>query len=330
MRKRAFCYGASPPTATAMTPEPLGAVADGDGLILPFRIEPGDAGKALQGRLIRLGSAAEEILTRHDYPLPVATLLGECLALTVTLASALKYDGIFILQIQSDGPVSLLVADISSTGDLRGYAKYDADLVGAWQAAAEARPVRDLLGNGRLAFTVDQGEHTERYQGIVELAGDTIAECAQHYFRQSAQLDTGLMLVARPIATAGKPVWRAGGLMLQRLAESAEETILRSDDGDDPWRRAMMLMATGTAAELLNPDLPAEDYLFRLFHQEGLRVSPHRPLRARCRCSSQRITAVLEALPRDELSELAIDGKLEVTCEFCSRVYALPPPAPPN
>lgn len=304
----------------------------GDDLVQPFRIEPGDQGKALQGRLIRLGRTAHEILTRHDYPAPVATLLGECLALTVTLASALKYDGVFILQIQSDGPVPLVVADVASTGDLRGYAKYDADAVRDWQAAAGenanrgSTSLRSLLGQGRLAFTVDQGEHTERYQGIVELSGDTITQCAQHYFRQSAQLDTGLMLVAGQIDGPGGPVWRAGGLMLQRLAETAEETILRSSDGDDPWRRAMMLMATGTAEELLDPDLPAQDYLFRLFHQESLRVSPHRPLRARCRCSRERIASVLESLPQTEIGELAIDGKVEVTCEFCSRVYDLPPP----
>ncbi len=303
-----------------------------DDLIQPFRIEPSGQGKALQGRLIRLGRTAHEILTRHDYPAPVATLLGECLALTVTLASALKFDGIFILQIQSDGPVPLVVADIASTGDLRGYAKYDADSVRGWQAAASrdssagSPPVRGLLGDGRLAFTVDQGEHTERYQGIVALSGDTITQCAQHYFRQSAQLDTGLMLVAGRTAGAGGQVWRAGGLMLQRLAESSAAAMLRSTDGDDPWRRAMMLMATGTAEELLDPGLPAHDYLYRLFHQEGLRVSPQRPLRARCRCSRERIASMLEALPRAEVSELAVDGRLEVTCEFCSRVYRLPPP----
>ncbi|MHA1565025.1 MAG: Hsp33 family molecular chaperone HslO [Alphaproteobacteria bacterium] len=308
-----------------MTTEPTDAAAAGDNLIQPFRIEPVDSDKALQGRLIRLGDTAHEILTRHDYPKPVATLLGECLALTVTLASALKFDGIFILQIQCDGPVSLIVVDISSTGDLRGYAKFDSALVQEWQADNDGAPVRGLLGQGRLAFTVDQGDHTERYQGIVALTGATLTQCAQHYFRQSVQLDAGLVLVARQVADGNGLAWRAGGLLVQRLAESAEVTNLSSDDGDDPWRRAMMLMATGTETELLDPALSAQDYLYRLFHQEGLRVSSHRPLRARCHCSSERITTVLESLPGAELIELAVDGKLEVTCEFCSRVYELSP-----
>ncbi len=308
-----------------MTTETTAQVVAGDDLIQPFRIEPGDSDKALQGRLVRLGPAAHEILTRHDYPAPVATLLGECLALTVTLASALKFDGIFILQIQCDGPVSLIVVDIASTGDLRGYAKYDDARVQQWQAENDGSPVRGLLGHGRLAFTVDQGEHTERYQGVVALTGDTLTQCAQHYFAQSVQLDAGLVLVARRVPGDDGLAWRAGGLLVQRLADPDRVTNLSSDDGDDPWRRAMMLMATGTEAELLDPSLAAPDYLYRLFNQQGLRVSPHRPLRARCRCSSDRITAVLGSLPGAELDALAVDGKLEVTCEFCSRIYEYSP-----
>ena len=157
------------------------------------------------------------------------------------------------------------------------------------------------------------------------MTGATLTQCAQHYFRQSVQLDAGLVLAARQVPGDNGLAWRAGGLLVQRLADSAEVTNLSSGDADDPWRRAMMLMATGTEAELLDPKLPPQDYLYRLFHQEGLRVSPPRPLRAQCHCSSQRITAVLESLPGAELNELAVDGKLEVTCEFCSRVYELSP-----
>ncbi len=302
----------------ADTPEGDGRVATKD-FLLPFSLAPGDvAAPAFLGRIVRLGPLLDDILTRHAYPAPVAELLGEGLAVLTTLAGGLKYDGILTFQVQGDGPVSLLVADMTNAGTVRGYAKYDETKLPA--AADGAEPARALLGEGHLAVTVDQGPHTERYQGMVALQGDTLADCAQHYFRQSAQLDTALMLAASRVGDA----WRAGGLILQRMPD-AKPPALRSDDGDDPWRRAMMLMATGTRDELLGPDLPAERYLYRLFHEENVRVQPPRPLTRGCRCSSERIVTVLNALPRDELAELEVDGHLMVTCEFCSETYAVHP-----
>ena len=295
-----------------------------DDLIQPFNLQAGRAsGPALSGRLTRLGPLADDVLNRHDYPEPVALLVGEALALGATLAGALKFDGIFTLQIQGDGPVSPVVVDIAtedggSTFTLRGYAKFDAEQL----AALDAANARALVGKGHLALTVDQGPHTERYQGLVELVGETLAEFAQHYFRQSQQMDAAVMVSAGRAGRAGK--WRAAGIMLQRVADQQLD-ILPSDDGDDPWRRTMMLMATGTDAEMLDPDLAPRRYLYRLFHEEGLRVTPPRRLMRGCRCSEERILNVLHQFPQAELVDLSIDGAVEVTCEFCNALYLFDP-----
>jgi len=172
-----------------------------DDLVQPFRIDP----FALRGRLVRLGPTIDRILSQHDYPEPVAAILGEAIALAVVLAGMLKYDGIFTLQTKSDGPVRLIVADVSTAGAVRGYAQYDRDRLPArnFADAATTASVPELIGSGYIAFTVDQGEDTERYQGIVDLVGTTLAECAQHYFRQSEQIQAGIKL---SVARSGKGV----------------------------------------------------------------------------------------------------------------------------
>lgn len=278
-----------------------------DDVVQPFQIET----SGLRGRMVRLGGMLDEILNRHDYPAPVAQLLGETVVLAGILASGLKYDGIFTLQAKGDGPVSLMVADVTSSGDVRGYARYDGDRLPADGAADVPR----LLGDGYLAFTVDQGAHTERYQGIVELTGDSLAECVTHYFRQSEQIKAGIKLAVG----RAHDRWRAGGLMVQRLPD--QERIVPASDREDDWRRAMILMDSATDAELLDPALPANSLLFRLFHEDGIRVYTPSELRAACRCSRDRVANALASIPRGEFDELKIDGFVEVTCEFCNATY---------
>jgi molecular chaperone Hsp33 len=285
-----------------------------DDLVQPFQIEP----FALRGRLVRLGPAIDSILTRHAYPAPVATMLGEAITLAVALAGALKYDGVFTLQTKGDGPIKLMVADITTTGAIRGYAQFDAARLDA--GAATLAPVPRLLGAGYLALTVDQGEHTERYQGIVELQGGTLAECVHHYFRQSEQVEAALKVaVARvPDERGGKP-WRAGALMIQRLPREA--FTLEGEIEDDAWRRAAIFMSSSTSAELVDPALSPERLLFRLFHEDGVRGHRPHPLEAKCRCSRHRVETVLRALTPDEIADMKVDGRITVTCEFCSAVY---------
>ena len=204
-----------------------------DDLVQPFRIDP----FALRGRLVRLGPALDRIISQHAYPEPVAAMLGEAITLAVVLAGALKYDGIFTLQTKGDGPIRLMVADVSTDGAVRGYAQYDQKKLDAvsWAAGASELSVPRLLGGGYIAFTVDQGEETDRYQGIVELAGVTLADCAQHYFRQSEQIQAGIKLAVGQTGPDG--AWRAGGLMLQRVPPEGGYGVI-ADDVEDGWRRA--------------------------------------------------------------------------------------------
>ena len=292
-----------------------------DDLVQPFRLDP----FALRGRLVRLGPTVDRILSQHDYPDPVAAILGEAITLAIVLAGALKYDGIFTLQTKSDGPVRLIVADVSTDGAVRGYAQYDSEQLDTAMKAArpgDSPSVPDLMGGGYIAFTVDQGEDTERYQAIVELVGDTLAECAQHYFRQSEQVQAGIKL---SVARSGAPgpngrSWRAGALMLQRVPPEGGYAVI-ADDVEDAWRRAMVLMSTATPAELVDPELSPHRLLYRLFHDEGVRVFRIHAVEPRCRCSRERIANILRSFPAADIAELRQDEVTSVTCEFCNTRY---------
>ena len=294
------------------------STATPDDLVQPFQIEA----SSLRGRLARLGSVVDTILTRHAYPDAVAAMLGEAITLAVVLAGALKYEGVFTLQTKGDGPLHLLVADVTSAGAVRGYAQYNEarlqEVLSARRSSG-ANAVPRLLGAGYIAFTVDQGEHTERYQGIVELQGASLTECAHHYFRQSEQIQAGIKT-----AVGRDPVgrsWRAGGIMLQRLpSEGLDAFALEAQE--DGWRRAMVLMSSSTSDELLDPALAHNDLLFRLFHEDGVRVFDAHGVAARCRCSRERIERILRQLPVDDNAEIAKDEEIRVTCEFCNSQYA--------
>jgi molecular chaperone Hsp33 len=280
----------------------------GADFIRPFQIEA----LGIRGRAVRLSQAVDEIVHKHAYPAPVARILTEMLTLAAALASALKYEGVFTLQTKTEGAVRLMVVDVTSGGAMRGYAQFDAEAVAALPADAS---LPRLLGGGYLAFTVDQGEDTDRYQGIVELTGADLVECVQHYFQQSEQLKAGFKLAA--VQKDGH--WHSGVIMLQRLPREDQSTATEVDD--EAWVRAITLLASCTAKELLDENLPIDDLLYRLFHEDGVRVFNGQGLRAQCRCSRERVGSVLRSLPRDELKELEVDGALEVTCEFCNSNY---------
>ena len=308
-----------------LTPQASDRVADPVAefdLVQPFLLES----SGIRGDLVRLGAVADHIVTRHAYPPPLAELLVEMLTLTAMLSSMMKYDGVFSLQTSGDGPVGVMVSDMTSEGHLRGYAGFDAARLAA---AAEVKPggaappgVAELLGKGHLAYTVDQGLDMERYQGIVSLSGQTLADCLQHYFLQSEQIQTGLIVASGIESPArGDGAWRAAGLILQRLPEEAAGRVADAVPDEDAWRRAMVLQASCTEAELLDPGLPVNDLLYRLFHEEGVRVFRRRPLAARCRCSRDRLEETLRSLPRAEIEDLKVDGEVVVTCEYCNRRY---------
>ncbi|CAN5667009.1 Hsp33 family molecular chaperone [soil metagenome] len=298
-------------------------ITEGD-QVLPFQLDA----LGVRGRLIRLGPSLDAIIERHGYPLAVARPLAEAMVLCATLATSLKYEGIFTLQISGDGPIRLLVTDLTSDGALRGYAQFDswklAVALGAGNEDAPDGYVPKLFGQGRLAFTVDQGKHTERYQGIVPLEGPTLADCAHTYFRQSEQLPTGIKIAAKRSIEDGVAHWRAAALMVQQMPEfDAGRIDVDLEQREDDWRKAVILMASATEAEMLDPKLPDTTLLHRLFHEDRPRVFPRRPFAARCRCSRGRIDRVLRAIKREELDDLRDStGRVSVKCEFCSTEYA--------
>src|SRR6202042_549809 len=234
--------------------------------ILPFAVKALD----LRGRIVRLGAAVDTILTGHDYPTPVAKLLGEAIVLTVMLGSALKFGGRFILQTQSDGPVRMLVVDFISPGNVRACARFDANRVAAAIAANEAEPGK-LLGHGHLAMTIDQGPEMSRYQGLVPLEGGDLERAAHEYFSRSEQIPTRVRLAIAEEYRAGEKGarrhWRAGGNLLQfppKSFERARQAALDPGDAppgtaphalpeDDAWVEGRSLVATVDDVELIDP-----------------------------------------------------------------------------
>jgi len=290
-----------------------------DDLVTAFQIE----GQPVRGRLVRLGAAVEDVINRHDYPEAVANLLGEACALAALVGASLKFEGRLILQAQGDGPVAYVVADYDTTGALRGYCRYDAERV-AEASTGFARPgAKTLLGDGVFIMTIDQGPSGERYQGVTPIEGETLALSAEHYFAQSEQTPTKVRLAVGQVQTTGAPTWRAGGLILQNIA--GDET---RGSTEDAWETAQAFIATLGEDELIDPTITPERLLYRLFHETGVRMFESRPLRAFCRCSQHRIEGVLKSFPAAERAEMIeADGKIRVTCEYCSRTYDIEPEA---
>jgi molecular chaperone Hsp33 len=290
-----------------------------DDLVAPFQIES----QPVRGRSVRLGAAVDDILTRHAYPDAVANLLGEACALAAIVGASLKFDGRLIVQAQGDGPVTFVVVDYDTAGSLRGYCKFDADKVAAVSTGFARPGARTLLGKGLFSMTIDQGDDMDRYQGVVAIEGETLALCAEQYFAQSEQTPTRVRLAVGQADTGSGPKWRAGGLIIQNIAEDDARGSTA-----DAWITAQALFETVGEDELLDPTIPAETLLWRLFHEDGVRLFEAKPIRAFCRCSQDRIVGVLRSFKPEERADMVEpDGQIRVTCEFCSRTYELSPEA---
>src|SRR6186713_2154803 len=304
-----------------------------DDAVLPFEVASLD----LRGRLTRLGPALDDILTKHDYPAPVCKLLGEAIVLATLLGSSLKFDGRFILQTQTDGPVSFLIVDFQAPDRLRAYARYDARRLKDGQDSGQ------LLGKGHLAMTIDQGADMSRYQGLVALEGGTLEDAAHEYFLRSEQIPTRVRLaVAEELrAATGGPShrWRAGGILLQfvpRAPERARVPDLDPGDApegvvphtipeDDAWVEGRSLIETVEDVELIDPALSSEQLLYRLFHERGVRVFRSAELRAECSCSRASVESMLRSFPQTDRDDMVENGVISVTCEFCSETYVFQP-----
>src|SRR5271156_1029950 len=304
-----------------------------DDAVLPFEVAALD----LRGRLTRLGPALDDVLTKHDYPPAVGKRRGEAIVLTTLLGSSLKFNGRFILQTQTDGPVSFLIVDFQAPDRLRAYARFDA------RRLKEGQDSGMLLGRGHLAMTIDQGPDMSRYQGLVALDGGSLEDAAHEYFLRSEQIPTRVRLAVGEEWRGGeggaRGRWRGGGMLLQFLPkapERARQADLDPGDApegaethtvaeDDAWVEGQSLISTVEDVELIDPDLSGERLLYRLFHERGVRVFPPLPLRAQCSCSREAVSSMLASFAAKDRADMVKDGKVVVTCEFCSSVYEFTP-----
>ncbi len=316
---------------------PLG----GDDRALPFQVE----GLDVRGRVVTLGPSIDAILQRHDFPAPVKRIVGEAAVLASLLATSLKDAGRFILQAQTDGPVSLVVVDVRTPGQIRATATFDADAV-AMATEGGQFDAGQLLGTGTLAMTIEQGATQQRYQGYVPLEEESLEAAAHTYFRQSEQIPTRIRLAVaemydRDEKGIGRRTWRAGGIIGQFLPEAGERIRHRDlpagdipegaeiaeieEDDDDAWVEAQMLIDTVQDDELTDPSIEAERLLYRLFHERGVRVFEPQSLEENCSCSRERIAEVLSELGQDEIDEAGASGTIDVRCEFCGAEYRFDP-----
>jgi molecular chaperone Hsp33 len=322
------------------TPDPARKLGEfgfaGDDHVVPFEVGPLD----VRGRAVQLGPLLDTLLDRHDYPEPVARLLAEACVMTVLIGTSLKFEGKFILQTRTDGPVDMLVADFTTPGALRAYARFDEERVADAVGKKEASPEK-LLGEGVLALTIDQGVYTQRYQGIVQLDGTSLEEAARIYFRQSEQIPTEIKLAVAKQLRAGEgggEHWRAGGVMAQFLPSAPErmrvpdihggdgdERDVATEPMDNAWREALTLMATVEPAELTDPTVGAERLLYRLFHEHGVRVFQGVEVSDECSCSHDKIKGVLQGFSAEEIADSVENGVIKVDCEFCSKSYRFDP-----
>jgi len=294
--------------------------------ILPFDI----AKSGVRGRLVRLDASSARALSAHALPEPAARVAGEMLALGALLGTALKLDGRLTIQTKGDGPLDLVTADYYGADEnrhrgVRGYARLDP---ARFEDLDAASAFDELTGKGALAITIEPRLGGRTYQGIVELSPDGIGASAETYFAQSEQLPTVIRLAAAPLYVAGDPAprWRAGGIMLQMTPEAAKEPA--KDGESDDWQRLSLLLKTVEDLELVDTSLSPETLLWRLFHEDEVRVEPPEPVIFRCDCDTGRIVQVLKSYPPQDRGGLADpDGIIRARCEFCGKTHEIGPEA---
>ncbi|CNL09197.1 Hsp33-like chaperonin [Yersinia enterocolitica] len=259
------------------------------------------ANHAVRGELVSVNETYQQVLANHDYPSAVQKLLGEMLVATSLLTATLKFDGDITVQLQStDGPLTLAVINGNNQQEMRGVARFKGGI-------SDESTLKEMVGNGYLVITITPAKG-ERYQGVVALEGETIAACLESYFMQSEQLPTRLFI--RTGEVAGKAA--AGGMLLQVLP--AQER------NEDEFDHLAQLTATIKAEELFT--LPANEVLYRLYHQEDVTLYEPQNVSFRCTCSRERCADALVTLSEEDISEmLEQDGNIDMHCEYCGNHY---------
>lgn len=299
-----------------------------DDHILPFQVGESARSTAVRGHVVRLSGSIDTILSAHNnaekkFNDVLSRFVGETAVLVTMMGASLKFDGKLILQVQGDGPVSMVVADYNADGSLRATASVPGDE----PLAQTATTLSELLGTGHMAMTVDQGADMERYQGVTPLDGDSLETAIVSYFQQSEQIPTAVRLAVGKIALpGGREYWRAGGIIAQYVPgeggiRERGESVLLAEDDQESWNRAEAFLSTTKDDELLDPNLPAENLLYRLFHEDGVRIFDAKRVFAECACSAEKITTVLQRYEEDDLKGMLEDGLIRVTCDFCRHEY---------
>jgi len=273
----------------------------------------------VRGRAVHLGSALNQALGQNRYPAEVARLLGEAMMIGALVARALKFDGRLIVQCHgtNEGAVSLLMADCTTNGNIRGYARWNEDQLKMVRLDSRNPGAKTLLGGGTFSMTIDQGPDTDQYQGLAVIEGESLAACAEHFFFQSEQIPTRVKLACGQVQLpGGTPSWRGGGMMIQRIAAD-----MNRGDTDDDWETASALFDTLSDEELIDPDLSQNKLLYRLFHESGVRVVAQESITANCACSETRLRNTLKSFDVDAIKDMAEDGKITANCQFCATDY---------
>jgi len=281
-------------------------------------------GQPIRGRAVKLGTAIDTALNpggKARYPDAVARLLGEAMMTGALVAQSLKFDGRLVIQCHgtNKGAISLLIADCTTDGNIRGYARWDEDSLKEMELDSRNPGADVLLGGGTFSMTIDQGPDMDQYQGIAAIEGTSLSSCAEHYFNQSEQIPTRIHLACGQSIDETGAHWSGAGMMIQKIAddEAREDTAL-------PWETAQQLFATLTDAELIDPELTMDRLLYRLFHEDGVRVVDTHEVNANCRCSRDRLLDTLKSFERSALEDMAEEGVISATCEFCATDYKFP------
>lgn len=310
-----------------------------DDTVLPFQLDRSD----IRGRVARLDSTLDRILTQHNYPPSVEALVAELTLLTALIGQTMKQRWKLSLQVRSDGPVRLIATDFlapeveGGPGRLRGFASYDAE-----RLDPKASPFSQV-GKGYFAILIDQGEGTTPYQGITPLAGISLGACAETYFAQSEQIPTRFSLgYGRSSAPGEAESWRAGGVMLQHMPKASTppppaeggageggllsaNDLVEGEEGEN-WSRANILLDTVKELELIGPSVAPTDLLVRLFHEEGPRVFDAQPIGFGCTCSPERVRQSLSIYSAKDISHMTTDeGTVTADCQFCGAHYSFDP-----
>ena len=281
---------------------------------------------AFMGRLVRLDTVVNTILQKHNYSKQVSAVVAESTALGALLSSTIKYDGLFTLQIQSSGPVTLTVVDVTSEGKIRSCANVNQEMLDKAlkfrkSDENELLEAPHYLGKGHLVFTVDQGKKTDLYQGIVDLQGKSLSECALRYFKQSEQIETYLQLFLQaPDDTSTQ--WKAAGILLQKLPAHGGKIDEDSNILDEEWNEAVVLAKSLTKEEIFDSNLSAETILTRLFHANDLHISKNKDYNFACRCSREKLLNTLRTMSPKDIEDMCENNKITATCHFCGEIYS--------